>query len=58
MEEKVKKTEPVFSKERLTQSAKYADNQDILDALLSEEKNYTYKQVDELIHQFKKGSVK
>lgn len=58
MEEKVKKTEPVFSKERLTQSVKYADNQDILDALLSEEKNYTYKQVDELIQQFKKGSVK
>lgn len=58
MEEKVKKTEPVFSKERLTQSVKYADNQDILDALLSEGKNYTYKQVDELIQQFKKGSVK
>lgn len=58
MEEKVKKTEPVFSKERLTQSAKYADSRDLLTVLLSEKENYTYKQVDELIQQFKKGSVK
>lgn len=49
---------PVHAKAQLLASNKYADRQDILNALLEDGKTYTTEQVDALMEQFMKGQVK
>lgn len=49
---------PVYTKAQLLASKKYANRQDILNALLEDGKTYTTAQVDALIEKFMKGQVK
>lgn len=49
---------PVHTKAQLLASQKYANRQDILNALLENGKTYTTEQVDALIEKFMKGQVK
>lgn len=49
---------PVYSKAQLLASKKYANRQDILNALLEDGKTYTTDQVDALIEKYMKGQVK
>lgn len=49
---------PVHTKAQLLASQKYANRQDILNALLEDGKTYTTEQVDALIEKFMKGQVK
>ncbi len=50
--------EQKFSKAQILASAQYANRRDLVDALLEAEKQYTKKEVDELINKFMKGTVK
>ena len=57
MEEKIekatsKKTAPKFTKGQLVQSARYAANRDLLNALLEEHKAYSYEETDSIIQVF------
>ena len=52
------KIEQKFSKAQILASAQYANRRDLVDALLEAEKQYTKKEVDELINKFMKGTVK
>lgn len=45
-----------FTKEQIINSKIYADKKDVLNAIL-EDKEYTKKQVDEVIKKFMKGKV-
>lgn len=49
---------PVYTKAQLLASKKYANRQDILNALLEDGKTYTTDQVDALIEKYMKGQVK
>lgn len=49
---------PVHTKAQLLASKKYANRQDIINALLEDGKTYTTAQVDALIEKFMKGQVK
>lgn len=49
---------PVFTKEQLKTSAKYANRRDLLESLLKDGKEYTIATVDEMIKKFMKGKVK
>lgn len=51
-------TEPVFSKEQILASDRYANRRDLVDALLDTDKSYTLKTVDNLIDKYMKGQVK
>jgi len=51
-------TEPVFSKEQILASDRYANRRDLVDALLDEDKSYTMKTVDNLVEKYMKGQVK
>lgn len=55
---KSEQTEPVFSKEQILASDRYANRRDLVDALLEADKQYTKKEVDEIINGYKKGQVK
>lgn len=47
-----------FTKEQLAHSARYADNRDLLNALLEEHKSYSYEETDNIIQEFhEKGGV-
>lgn len=48
----------VHTKAQLLASKKYANRQDILNALLEDGKTYTTDQVDALIEKYMKGQVK
>lgn len=50
--------EQKFSKVQILASAQYVNRRDLVDALLDAEKQYTKKEVDELINKFMKGTVK
>lgn len=50
-------TEPMFSKEQILASARFANRRDLVDALL-EDKSYTMKTVDNLVEKYMKGQVK
>ena len=50
--------EQKFNKVQILASAQYANRRDLVDALLEDEKQYTKKEVDELINKFMKGKVK
>lgn len=54
---KSEQTEPVFSKEQILASDRYANRRDLVDALL-EDKSYTLETVDNLIEKYMKGQVK
>ena len=51
-------TEPMFSKEQILASARFANRRDLVNALLDEKKSYTVKNVDSLIEKYMKGQVK
>ena len=51
-------TEPVFSKEQILASDRYANRRELVDALLDTDKSYTLKTVDNLIDKYMKGQVK
>ncbi len=54
--EETKKVEPIkFSKGQLIKSKKYANRRDALNALLKDDKAYTFEQVDEIFKQFYEG---
>lgn len=50
-------TEPMFSKEQILASTRFANRRDLVDALL-EDKSYTMKTVDNLVEKYMKGQVK
>lgn len=52
------KVENKFSKEQLLMSKHFRDRRDIVNALLSDEKLYTVKFVEEKIANYMKGKVK
>lgn len=54
----VEKAEPMFTKEQILSANKYRNRKDILGSLLEDGKNYSFKQVDELMDKFMKGKVK
>jgi ribosomal protein S3AE len=47
-----------FTKEQIVQSDKYANRKDLVDALLEDDKKYTFETVDNEIEKFLKGKVK
>lgn len=50
--------EPMFSKEQILASTRFANRRDLVDALLDEDKSYTMKTVDNLVEKYMKGQVK
>lgn len=57
-EAKLEKQELIFTKEQLILSDKYKQNKDIIASLLQDNKSYTLQQVDNIIKEFMKRSVK
>ena len=53
-----KKQENAFTKEQILASDKYANRRDVLGAILSDDKTYTFEKVDSLLEKFMKGKVK
>lgn len=53
-----KKQENTFTKEQILASDKYANRRDVLGAILSDDKTYTFEKVDSLLEKFMKGKVK
>lgn len=49
--------QPMFSKEQIVASDRYADKRDLVVALLDDSKKYTYATVDKTIGDFLKGKV-
>lgn len=50
--------EPVtFTKKQLAASKKYAENKDLLNALLAEDRAYSISEVEEILEGFLKGKV-
>ncbi len=47
-----------FSKEQIVSSDKYCKYRDLVNALLDDEKKYTFETVDSLIEKYMKGQVK
>lgn len=45
-----------FVKEQIINSKRYSKNRDLLNSIL-EDKNYTFKEIDEIINKFMKGKV-
>lgn len=50
--------EASFTKAQILASKKYSNRQDILNALLVDDKNYSLIEVDALIEKFMKGKVR
>ncbi len=53
--EKVSKTEPTYTKQNLLSSKKYANQKDLVNALLEDDKKYTLKEVDTILKNYLKG---
>ena len=54
----VPREEPItFSKEKLLTFRRFADRRDLLSAILSDEEQYTIKQVEKMINDFMRGRV-
>ena len=47
-----------YSKQQILKSKKYSDKQDLINALLKDDTQYSISEVDELINNFMKGVVK
>lgn len=52
-----KENEDKYSKEQITSSKRYSKSKDILNALLDENKMYTFTEIDKIIENFKKRKV-
>lgn len=46
-----------YSKDKIVNSKKYANQKDLVNTLLNDDKKYTLDEVDKLIEKFKKGEV-
>ncbi len=46
-----------FSKEKIVSSKRYKDKVDLVNALLSDSKEYSLSEVDDIINNFMKGKV-
>lgn len=57
-EKNLKKTKNLFSKEQLLASERFQDRKDLLNVLLSADKQYTIEEVEQKMEQYKKGEVK
>lgn len=57
IEEKIPSDILVFNKEQIIRSDRYILNRDLLNVLLEENKQYSIKEVDDLISKFMKGKV-
>lgn len=53
----IKNIEDKFSKEQIVKSKRFRNNIDLLNAILKENKQYTLKEVEEIIKNFMKGKV-
>lgn len=53
----VVQNQPVFTKQQLMQSAKYANRQDILNALIQDGEEITLDEVESRVSDFMKGKV-
>lgn len=49
--------EAVFSKQQFLTAKRYAGKQDLLNALLDDDKQYTIEQVNNMLEKFLKGKV-
>lgn len=52
------KIESLFSKEQLLAAVRFQDRKDIVNALLSPDKQYTVEAVEQMIEKYMKGQVK
>lgn len=52
------KVESKFSKNQLLAAKRFSGKRDILEALLSDDKTYTVKTVEQMIEDYMKGKVK
>lgn len=57
-EENLKKSKNLFSKEQLLASKRFQDRKDLLNVLLSADKQYTVEEVEQKMKQYEKGEVK
>lgn len=57
-EENLKKSKNLFSKEQLLASKRFQDRKDLLNVLLSADKQYTVEEVEQKMEQYEKGEVK
>lgn len=48
----------VFTKQQLLTASKYRDKRDLLEALLENDRTYSFREVDEAIDTYMKGQVK
>lgn len=55
--DKVKSNDITFDKDSIIQAKRYADKKDVCNAILEDDKVYTFDEVDKLIEKFMKGSV-
>lgn len=53
-----KKIEKLFSKEQLLAAERFQERKDIVNALLSPDKQYTVEAVEQMIEKYMKGQVK
>lgn len=50
--------EPVFTKKQIVESYRFANNRDVIDALLEDGKSYSIKEVDSIVKSFLEKEVK
>ncbi len=55
---KLETKEVKFSKEQILKSKKYENERDVINALLKEDKKYSFSDIDKLINDFMKGKVR
>lgn len=55
--EQIEKEEQIYSKKQLVSSKRYASNKDLLQVLLKDDYDYTLKEVENKINEFKKRRV-
>ena len=55
---KPEKIEKLFSKEQLLAAERFQERKDIVNALLSPDKQYTVEAVEQMIEKYMKGQVK
>lgn len=58
MANKKKSTDEAFSKQQILSSDNYRNQRDLLNALLKEDKDYSLKEVSQLVADFMKRKVK
>lgn len=55
---KIEKQEDLFTKEQILASKRYSTRRDVLGAILADDKEYTFEQVDSLLKRFMERKVK